>query len=186
MNIFYFDSDPFITAKQHCDKHVVKMIVEYAQLLSTAHRVLDGKETIIKTEKGRRKKIWILEDEDFNDALYAATHVNHPSAKWVRDSYNNYEWLLNLLVFLSAEYTRRYGKIHKTSQEVLPYLVPAPQNIDINKPFSPPWRAMPDQYKIDKSVDTYCELSYQAYFNGEKQKLAKWKHNEIPSWFIQK
>ena len=95
MNIFYFSFWPSDCAKQHCDKHVVKMIVEYAQLLSTAHRVLDGKEITILWNN-RKKKIWQLEDEDFDDMLYAATHVNHPSAKWVRHSANNYSWLYNL------------------------------------------------------------------------------------------
>ena len=44
MNIFYLDRDPVIAAQMMCDKHVVKMILESAQMLSTAHRVLDGDE----------------------------------------------------------------------------------------------------------------------------------------------
>ena len=185
MNIFYFNSDPYTCAKQHCDKHVVKMIVEYAQLLSTAHRVLDGKEVIIKTDAGRRKKIWIIDDEEYNDVLYAATHVNHPSAKWARDSYENYAWLTNLLVYLTAEYRKRYNKIHKTEQTVLPALIMSPDNINKEKKFTPPWRAMPDEFKLPKNSDDYCEKSYQLYFNSTKQHIARWKHNEIPEWFIQ-
>jgi hypothetical protein len=42
MNIFYLDKDPIKAAEYSCDKHVVKMILESAQMLCTAHRVLDG------------------------------------------------------------------------------------------------------------------------------------------------
>ena len=72
MNIFYLDSDPYVAAKMHCDKHVVKMILESAQMLSTAHRVLDGDE--YADERG----------------LYKMAHKNHPSTIWVRTSTDNY------------------------------------------------------------------------------------------------
>ena len=42
MNIFVLNKDPVLAAQEQCDKHVVKMIVESAQMLSTAHRMLDG------------------------------------------------------------------------------------------------------------------------------------------------
>lgn len=183
MNIFYFNSNPSICAREHCDRHCVKMIVEYAQLLSTAHRVLDGTQVIIKTDKGRKKTVWTLDDGDFDDALYAATHVNHPSAKWARHSYAAYSWLTNLFMNLCSEYTRRYGKTHK-SAALITYFLNAPRNIPKDIPFTPPWRAMPEQYKHSKDSDTYCEQSYQSYFNGEKQHIAKWKSGEIPKWYV--
>jgi len=71
MNIFYLHSNPKICAEMHCDKHVVKMILEYGQLLSTAHRVLDGT---------KQDKIYVLTDSVANNLLYKATHINHPSA----------------------------------------------------------------------------------------------------------
>ena len=82
MNIFYLDSSASQSAKLHCDKHVVKMIVEYAQLLSTAHRVLDG-EMYIDNSSGRKIKRWKHPDADFDSNLYKACFVNHPSAVWV-------------------------------------------------------------------------------------------------------
>lgn len=91
MNIFYLHSDAKECAVMHCDKHVVKMILETAQLLSTAHRLLDGNDDPI---------------------LYKATHKNHPSAIWTRKSQKNYLWLTSLLQNLCQEYTYRYGKIH--------------------------------------------------------------------------
>jgi len=85
MNIFYLDKDPRICAENHCDKHCVKMILEYAQLLSTAHRVLDG-DPNQELPDGRQ------------DVLYKATHVNHPSAVWVRQNEANYKWLYKMWI----------------------------------------------------------------------------------------
>ena len=85
MNIFYLDHNPEIAAQYHCDKHVVKMCLEYAQLLSTSHRVLDGKMVVEKTANGGHRTIkrWYFGDE--RDAkIYLASHINHPSAIWTR------------------------------------------------------------------------------------------------------
>ena len=92
MNIFYLDNDPKTCAEWHVDKHVSKMLVEYAQLMSTAHRVLDGDEYIGKSQTGRRVKRWRLSD-NYENIIYKACHVNHPSAVWVRDSVSDYKWL---------------------------------------------------------------------------------------------
>ena len=119
MNIFYLDRDVTKCAEYHNDKHVVKMILEYAQLLSTAHRVLDGKE-YIDASSGRKIKRWRLEDTSLEGCLYKATHVNHPSAVWVRQSNNNYNWLVCLFQSLLSEYTHRYGKIHSCDRLVAP------------------------------------------------------------------
>ena len=81
----------------HNDKHCIKMILEYAQLLSTAHRVLDGVELEGISASGRKRKFWTLGDSrDYT--LYKATHINHPSAIWVRKSYENYEWLYTMFI----------------------------------------------------------------------------------------
>ena len=57
MNIFYLHSEPDQCAKWHCDQHVTKMILEYAQLLSTAHRVCDGEEVQVLSNSGKRMVI---------------------------------------------------------------------------------------------------------------------------------
>ena len=85
MNIFYLSDNPESAARQHCDKHIVKMVIEYAQLLSTAHRMLDGKEYIDVTANNRKIKRWRMEDGR-EAILYKASHINHPSAVWVRKS----------------------------------------------------------------------------------------------------
>jgi hypothetical protein len=63
MNIFYLDPNPKICAEMHVDKHVCKMVIEYAQLLSTTHRVLDGEMYIGKTVNNRNIKRWLLLDD---------------------------------------------------------------------------------------------------------------------------
>jgi len=83
MNIFYLDNHTHRCAKQHCDKHVVKMIIEYAQLLSTAHRVIDGIEYTDLSKNGRRIKRWkMVKNSNMEETLYKAAMVNHPSAVW--------------------------------------------------------------------------------------------------------
>jgi hypothetical protein len=180
MNIFFFNKDPKICAQQHCDKHCIKMIIEYAQLLSTAHRVLDGV-LEIRDQKNRKQKYFKLIDVDMESNLYKATHINHPSAKWVRQSDSNYMWLYTLWINLLDEYSKRYNKIHSCSR-LIPYLKNVPFSIPKNL-FTSPFRAMPIEYKLDKSEIDYCEKSYQLYFNSTKQHIAKWKHGLIPSWY---
>ena len=176
MNIFYLDKDTKICAEMHVDKHCVKMILEYAQLLSTAHRVLDGHESITLSVSGRKKKTWTISD-DRNNVLYSATHINHPSAIWVRNSLENYQWLYNMFRDLLKEYTYRYGKTHKCSM-LLGHLQYPPNNIPKDKPFTEPTPAMPDQYKVvGDSIK-----SYKNYYIGDKQRMFSWKNRQTPSW----
>ena len=147
MNIFYLNKDPKLCAQQHVDKHVIKMILESAQLLSTAHRVLDGVETIGVSASGRKKTAWKL-NNSYDDILYSATHINHPSAIWARYGFENYQWLHSLLVELCKEYTYRYGKIHKCEKiGLVDKLQYAPFNIS-TKLFTEPTPAMPEDYIV--------------------------------------
>jgi len=179
MNIFYLDHDVTKCAEMHNDKHVVKMILEYAQLLSTAHRVLDGVELSGLSASGRKRKFWTLADSrDYT--LYKATHIHHPSAVWVRQSKENYLWLANMLLALCEEYTYRYGKVHKTERDGLVnvLLKNIPNNIaDSN--FTQPTPAMPDEVKI--SGDSI--KSYRNYYINNKTHLASWKKRSTPGWY---
>lgn len=167
VNIFCLDKDPVKAAQYHVDRHVVKMILETAQLLSTAHRVLD--DPISK---------------DFDDLLYKATHVNHPSAKYVRSSSFAYKWTHSLLVALADEYYYRYNNSHKCENiGLIEKLATLPKNIPIDETEIYPTLAMPDEYRTDDVVE-----SYRAYYIGEKQHLASWKGRqngrEVPYWYI--
>ena len=178
MNIFYLDTDLHLCAKYHTDKHVVKMIVEYAQLLSTAHRVIDGTVIVGVSKINRKQTRYVLDDgRELN--LYKATHINHPSAKWTRHCMANYQWLFSLFCELLDEYNYRYGKNH-ACERLIPYLASAPSNISTEHQFSPPWRAMPDEYKVSRSELDYTVKSYRAYYNGAKKSQFKWKNREIP------
>lgn len=180
MNIFFIDLDARKAAEQLVDKHVVKMIVETAQLLSTAHRVLDGIQVQIQLEKDgktRNKKVWILPD-DRNHIFYKATHINHPCALWCRESVENYNWLVDHLFALSDEYTYRYGKNHKTIQRLGYEIQSPPFNLKEWDWTNPPL-AMPDEYKSDDFVE-----SYRNYYREEKKHLHKWKNRGVPEWIM--
>ena len=182
MNIFFLDPSPKVCAQMHLDKHVVKMILEYAQLLSTAHRVIDGTETQGLSATGRKVKRWHIDRgtniQERNSVLYTATHINHPSAKWARHNGRNYHWLYCLLYELCKEYTHRYGKTHVVETKLLPTLALVPNELETGQ-FTPPWRAMPDEYKVgDDSM-----ASYRNYYVGAKARMAKWTKREIPEWF---
>jgi len=179
MNIFYLDHDVYKCAEMHNNKHTVKMILEYAQLLSTAHRFLDGTLVVGNSETGRKQKRYVLSDSRESN-LYSATHINHPSAIWVRQSPENYIWLSNLLIALCEEYTHRYGKTHKVERVGLCFVLlkNIPKNI-ANNGFTQPTPAMPDEVKIPGN----SIASYQNYYINNKSHLANWKNREIPVWY---
>ena len=185
MNIFYLDPNPQTCAEMHCDKHVVKMIIEYAQLLSTAHRVLDGTLTVGLSASGRKKTTYVLND-DRDGILYAATHVNHPSAIWVRENLANYRWLFRMWSHLLDEYTHRYGKIHACARLKDSLRFP-PNKMPVDEFFAPT-PAMPGELKIvaenpqpGRKYDVLA--SYKNYYIKEKARFAKWKNRNIPEWF---
>ncbi len=160
MNIFYLDADPAAAAAAHCDKHVVKMVLETAQLLSTAHRVIDG-------------DTWAD-----SQGLYRATHAKHPSAVWARLTNANYQWLWRLLATLCQSYTKRYGRIHKVEMSgLLRSLGHNPEHIRIDG-FTKPPQCMPDAYKQPDTV-----AAYRAYYIGEKAGFARWQYTPAPAWW---
>jgi hypothetical protein len=163
----------------HVDKHVVKMILEYAQLLSTAHRVLDGEKYVAYSKTGRKQQAWKLMHDNDERLMYKATHMNHPSAQWIRESDEHYQWLADLLTELCKEYTYRYGKHHVVERSGLmeKLRTKMPKNIPHNGWVAPP-PAMPDEYKVpDNSLE-----SYHNYYRGDKKRMWSWKKREIPAW----
>jgi hypothetical protein len=156
LNIFFLSHDVEECAKWHVDKHM-KMILEYAQLLSTAH--------------------WELDNEPHIRHLYKPTHKNHPSAVWTRQSNNNYTWLHCLLRAVCKEYTYRYGKVHATeSKGIVAALATLPHSIPVG-PFTQPTQAMPETYKQADSIQAYRD-----YYRIEKAPLHSWKNRPTPEW----
>ena len=177
MNIFYLNADPSQCAKEHIDKHVVKMILEYGQLMSTAHRLLDGIPYTGKTLKGRNIQRWLLPDNR-ESILWKASHVKHPSNIWLRSSSQHYKWLFNLWCEMLTEYTHRYGKQHAASR-MKDWFKVLPSNIPSTGWFTDPTPAMPEEYKSSDVIS-----SYRNYYKGSKRTIASWKNRDTPTWFI--
>jgi len=175
LNIFYLHEDPRQCAEWMVDKHVVKMILETAQLLSTAHRLLDGTESI-DTSSGRKKRVYALPDA--RDAvLYSATHANHPSAVWARQSVENYNWLVDHLFALSDEYTYRYGKTHLTITKLGIPIASPPLNLK-EWDMTPMPSCMDEQYKIGEDPIA----NYRNYYKYGKASMHSWKKRSVPEW----
>ena len=178
MNIFYLDRDVRKAAEYHCDKHVVKMILESAQLLCTAHRVLDGTPYLGSSVSEKRNVArWKLPDER-EAIMYRACHVHHPCGVWVRANIDHYRWLYDLMYYLIYEYKHRYnGKTHKC-EDLLQPLLNAPYNIPIVDWQEPP-QAMPDDSKVvGDSVQ-----AYRNYYMNHKRRMANWKVRGQPEWY---
>lgn len=174
MNIFVLDINHEKCVRQYVDRHVVKMIVETAQLLCTAHHVL-----------GSNK-----------DYMYRKTHENHPCAKWARETLSNYIWLVNLGMAMCREYTYRYDKIHKTEDILRQLQTDFPPIKSEKQELTPFALAMPDECKINpptpnedypSEIDNIilsAVMSYRIYYIRDKQHLAKWTKREMPDWFV--
>jgi len=142
VNIFYLHEDPVKAAKLQYNKHVVKMILESAQMLCTAHHEIMG---------------------DDADVPYKRAHVNHPSTIWARRSAQNYVWLYDHFVALAEEYKKRYGKDHLSFTKCDPYLRFLPGGLPYTG-FTQPPQAMPDEYKDECSLQAY----WNYYINDKK------------------
>lgn len=159
MNIFFLHWNPRIAAQYHCDKHVVKMIIETAQLLYSVHWTLNSPLPV---------------------NAYKLAHKNHPCSIWVRQSLTNYFWLCTLGWWLCKEYQYRYGehKTHKTEEHILWLIHNAPELPNIGMTF--PALAMPEQYKTDNPI-----RAYRKFYIGSKLKergIVKYTWREPPSF----
>jgi hypothetical protein len=159
MNIFFLDENPKLSAQYHVDKHVVKMILETAQLLCGVHHSVNPSSP--------------------QQVPYKLSHKNHPCSIWARESLSNYLYLCELGLELGKEYTYRYGKKHKSIEVIEWCIVNKPNIPDIG--FTKPAMAMPDEFKVDSVVE-----SYRNYYMGAKKELASWKKREKPLWFRKK
>ena len=164
MNIFDTDPVPVISAQTLCDKHVVKMILESAQMLSTAWRE------------------YSTEYSDENE-LYQAAYINHPCTIWTRLARENYRWLYKHFIALCEEYTHRYGKSHASARLKGPLMWAPFKPRSVLATIEQPYGfvlAMPDEYKSDDVFD-----SYRNYLINEKQHFAKWEKDPSrkPTWW---
>ena len=151
MNIFVLDTCPEIAAQSLCDQHVVKMLLESAQMLCSAF------------------------PED--TAPYKRSHYNHPCSVWTRSSEANWNWHVSHALSIGAEYTKRYGKVHKSEQVVRWCAAHSDLLSFPNKDIQQFVQAMPDQYKSSDPV-----RAYRDYYIGEKLPFARYRHTVRPDW----
>jgi len=176
MNLFYLHKDPVQSAEMHCDKHVVKMIIEYAQMLSTAHRMLDGKQ-YTDASSGRRIQRWRLDNSNMDGVLYKASHINHPSTRWVRENAIQYQYAYDMFTALCDEYTYRYGKVHLTDTKLRDLLNEVPNNITLGS-YSEPPQCMPEDVKVQNDSIS----AYHKYYANYKKDFAVWTDRPVPQF----
>jgi len=181
MNIFILDEDPRIAASMHCDKHVPKMVVESAQMLSTAHRMLDGVETKKRSKSGKTMSKYYMLGDTREHHLYNAVHFNHPCTVWTRESSQNYLWHYELFIALCDEYTKRYGKIHLTDKSLREHLKVTPNNIpDIEMtPFRLAMKSNPECMDESDPIESYRKF----YMTKQERFKMEWKNTQTPYWF---
>jgi hypothetical protein len=181
VNRFIIENTPVDCAKSHCDKHVPKMVVEEAQMLSTAHRLLDGVQEYRPSKSGKRMvKYWKLPD-DRQDVLYSAVHMNHPCTKWSMETLGNYSWSVKLFLALCNEYTYRYNKVHK-SYELAPWLIIPPTNINQSLELTPMPLAMGAAPECKDPNDVVG--SYRKFYQTKQDRFRMaWTNRPVPEWF---
>lgn len=151
MNIFVLDMDFKKCAEYHTDKHIIKMITEEMQLLSSVYYFTDQDEL----------------------APYRKTHINHPCAIWARQSLHNWLWLRQHALALYDEYTYRYGKAHKAGELLFDLPIP---NLQVGVLTKLP-QAMPDQYKSEDTVEAYRNYyngSKRHLFSWKNREIPYW------------
>lgn len=175
MNLFLLHLHARRCARFHCDKHVVKMIVETAQILSTTHWRFGG------------------------TGPYKSTHVHHPTVLWVGESLVNYRWACNFGLELAREYTHRYGRIHAT-EKVLVWLrdhepkgLGVPDSAEdagfgVGSTLLP--LCMPDEYRkrlSSTASETPCRdvvFAYRLFYVQDKARFCRWTKRSVPSWYV--
>lgn len=160
MNIFVFHKCPVRSAICQPDKMLVKMVLETAQMLCTAHRELDGDTNAEQL------------------GLYQTVHVNHPCTKWARECSSNYSWLYKHFLALGNEYTNRYDKVHSSISNLASVLREYPKNIVRSTKTTEHAQAMPIIYKHSDP-----RVAYRRYCIAEKH-YAKWQRGrQKPIWW---
>ena len=164
MNIFFLDETPSLSAEYLCDKHIPKMLLESAQMLSTAVRKYEEE----------------TNSTPLAEPIYKSAYPKHPMTIWVGTTKDNFNWALENALWINNEYEYRFKKKHKSFkviQNIIDFELDA--HIPEGKITTPP-QCMPDEYK-DKDYVT----AYRKYYQGAKKYFAKWeKGRQQPEWWV--
>ena len=164
VNIFILDANPLTAAQYLCDKHIVKMPVETAQMMAASLRGHGATDSDMPLTK--------------SGTPYRGGYMNHPCTRWAGTCKRNYFWLGLHGIALCMEYTFRYNKKH-ACQEAIEHMMDLRDHIPGNYLRSPFVLAMPDEYKERDAV-----RAYRKYYVGEKSDIAEWnKGRDAPKWF---
>jgi hypothetical protein len=161
-------------ARWHCDKHVVKMILETTQLLYTAH-------WYVAISKGTLPTFKTAPTHSREPRMHGYLPVNnpsHPSALWARQSAEHYEWLSIFGLALCNEYRHRFSNKKHSCENHLRWLYQnLPPGLERNG-FRDPPLAMPDEYKVSKNA----VVSYRTYYKKGKTAILKYSGRHRPHW----
>ncbi len=190
MNTFILSSDPKEAARYHCNKHVIKMILESAQMLCASHwiHLLQSQEKSLGDfRRVRDAQTWAYENTPKNlQPPWKMTHMRHPCTLWTSKNVSNYHWQLRLCESLIHEYKLRYKKIHKTSHEAkwLSKNIPVGIKGEAITPFPV---CMKDDFKIYEECGSIDVVgSYRNYYIKDKVRFAKWEPRaNTPKWFLE-
>ncbi len=166
MNIYILDQDPAKAAIMQCDKHVVKMPLEAAQMMASAmrhHGCTDIDMPLTKSGKP-----------------YGNAHPHHPCTLWAGERRANFNWLGWHGMALCGEYTHRYGKIHACEAAIRHMLkfddrIPSMNTLRHSR-FT---QALPDACKMKSPIE-----AYRRYYINFKDHIAKWDRGRpAPEWW---
>lgn len=172
MNIFFLSLIPTLAAKYHCDKHVVKMVLEAVQILYTAHWIKRDPEVD-----------WVQSAplNGMNQRGYKKTHPKHPSVLWTVESKGNYVWLCQLTDALNEEFKLRFGKTHSVEPHVQWLKDNIPPYKENEQVFTTPKIAMtPDCKEYAKENNLSPVEAYHHYYVTKKLYFLSYRNLEIP------
>jgi hypothetical protein len=167
MNLFFLDIDPKKCAEYHCDKHVVKMILEIVQMLYCAHHAVKS---------------------DLPPGAYKQAHLNHPTCIWIRTNLYNYTYAGQVGLELAKEYTYRYNKIHSCQKHVEWLIINVPKFEKVSYVKTPTFSTFDGVVQVPLAMPEDCMLmdtvkSYRRYYLIHKKRFAKWTTRKVPDWF---
>ncbi|EFA83187.1 hypothetical protein PPL_03977 [Heterostelium album PN500] len=172
MNLFVLDKNSKKSVRYHCDKHVVKLILEAVQMLYCAYHVLEADDDAWKASSPTPLKL---------------THKNHPINKWVRTNASSYDFTVDYAANLLDEYTLRYGKIHSYKEHVDWLSKNKPSKLDKSNQLTLMPVAMPEEYRVQPMNDWDDVVkSYRTYYIKEKLRFCSYKGVEWPDWLPDK
>lgn len=164
MNIFYLDKNINNIPQLMVDSHIVKMVLETSQILSTVQYKINQKDAERYIEQGM---------------IYKPTHINHPSVKWASLSLENYMWLAELGLLITEEYTHRYSKRHGCNEKLLFLASRNPNFVNIKfQPMTEEYQAVGDKYKYKDPVIAY--RNYYYYEKIKKLRKVSFKRRQFP------